>query len=122
MFQVIPQTLNPSSNTYVQFRAMKSSTTTVYKRSFNKIDELFSYVGGLIGTILGFMLFMGNFTLMAFELDISAKFFKRGEDDNEDLSSFNIFSYFKYLLFKFGSFFGYCKNWKEMNNKIKCKN
>lgn len=55
---------------------MKSTLQTVYSRSFNKLDQFFSYVGGLVGTILGLMLFMGNFTSIAFELDLSQKFFK----------------------------------------------
>lgn len=57
------------------FVFFKSSSQTTYKRSFNKADEFFSYVGGLIGTILGFMFFMSNFSLMSFELDIARKFF-----------------------------------------------
>ena len=66
---------------YASFFMMKSSTKTTYQRSFNKIDEFFSYVGGLIGTILGFMLFMKHFSLMAFELDIAQKFFKYKEEE-----------------------------------------
>ena len=92
-----------------------------YHRSFNKIDEFFSYIGGLIGTILGFMLFMNNFSLMSFELDIAQRFFQYKKDENNDFSSFNIFSYFGYLVFKAGSFCGLCKNWSETKKKVTCK-
>lgn len=64
LFQVIPFEI--TNDNYASFYFMKSATKTTYQRSFNKVDQLFSYVGGLIGTILGFMLFMGNFTMMSF--------------------------------------------------------
>ena len=85
------------------------------------MDEFFSYVGGLIGTILGLMLFMGNFSLMSFELDVAQKFFRFGEDERADFSSFNIFSYFAYLLYKAGDFCGWCGEWKDMRRKVECK-
>jgi hypothetical protein len=106
---------------YVSYYIQKSETKITYIRSFNKIDELFSYVGGLIGTILGFMLFMNNFTLMSFELDIAQHFFKYKDDEDSDFSKFNIFTYFGYLFYKAGSFCGLCKRWKEMEKKVKCK-
>ena len=57
---------NSTQRGYAGFMLFKSSSKTIYKRTFNKFDEFFSYVGGLIGTILGLMLFMGNFSLMSF--------------------------------------------------------
>ena len=38
----------------------KSPTTTTYTRSFNKIDSFFSYVGGIVGTIITVM-FLSKF-------------------------------------------------------------
>ena len=69
-----------TSDQYAAFFFLKASKTFEYKRSFNKIDDFFSYVGGLIGTILGFMLFMSNFSMMSFELDLAGHFFKGKED------------------------------------------
>ena len=74
LFQVVPYDIVGSK--LASFFLTKSGAKTTYKRSFTKIDRFFSYVGGLIGTILGFMLFMRKFTLMAFQLDIAEKFFK----------------------------------------------
>ena len=73
-FTIIPYSV--FSTAYARFYLMKSSSQTTYKRSFNKVDEFFSYVGGLIGTILGFMLFMEKFSLMSFELDVAQGFFR----------------------------------------------
>jgi hypothetical protein len=55
---------------------MKASASTTYSRSFNKVDTFFSYVGGLVGTILGLMLFMGKFTSMALILEVSQSLFR----------------------------------------------
>ena len=38
-----------------------------------------------------------------------------------DFSSFNVCSYFGYLFFKAGSFFGYCRGWKGMKTQLTCK-
>ena len=100
---------------------MKSSSTSTYKRSFNKIDEFFSYVGGLIGTILGFMLFMSHFSLMAFELDLSQRLFKKKDGTRMDFSDFNVCTYFAYLAYRVGSLCGLCQDWGEMKEKVACK-
>ena len=78
-------------------------------------------MGGLIGTILGFMIFMGNFSLMAFELDVAQRYFKYSDGEKTDFSSFNIFSYFLYLFYKVGSFCNLCKDWKAMKKQVDCK-
>ena len=78
IFQTIP--ISVTTDRLASFFLAKPSIKTSYTRAFSKIDEFFSYVGGLIGTILGLMLFMTNFSLMAFELDLAQHFFKN--DDN----------------------------------------
>lgn len=37
---------------YASVEFMKSPITRTYTRSFNKADDFFSYVGGLVGSIL----------------------------------------------------------------------
>ena len=109
---------NSSQRGYASFLFFKASSKTIYERTFNKVDEFFSYVGGLIGTILGLMLFMSNFSLMSFELDIAQRYFKYSHEDKMDASCFNIFSYFSYLFYKAGAFCGLCKRWKSMKKKV----
>lgn len=82
LFQTIPYEV--TGEIYSSFYFLKSSSKTTYSRAFNKIDQFFSYVGGLIGTILGVMLFMGNFAFMSFELDISQRIFKYREEDHSN--------------------------------------
>lgn len=119
LFQNIPYEI--TNDIYASFYLLKSTSKTTYYRSFNKIDQLFSYIGGLIGTILGFMLFMNNFTLMSFELDLSKRLMKYKQHENIDFSGFNLFSYIGFLIYKLGRFFGSFKSWKQMKKKVKCK-
>ena len=40
----------------------KSSNLVKHTRSFNKVDTYLSYVGGLVGTIVTLVFFMGKYT------------------------------------------------------------
>lgn len=99
---------------------MKSSLQTTFSRSFNKIDQFFSYVGGLVGTILGLMLFMGNFTSMAYALDLAHRLFKYKDDDSANFKDFSLLSYLSYTPYKIAKFFNFCKGWKVMKKREQC--
>lgn len=100
---------------------MKSSSETTYQRSFNKVDELFSYVGGLIGTILGVMIFMGRFTMVSFELDVAQRLFVDQNKEHYNFKKFNIFTYVLFLIYKLGKTCGGFKDWHEMKVRLKCQ-
>lgn len=51
---------------YAKFAFNKATYTTTYSRSFSKIDTYFSYVGGLIGTIIGFIFILNFYTQKAY--------------------------------------------------------
>jgi hypothetical protein len=51
----------------------KSGQSTKYTRTFNKIDAYLSYVGGLVGTIIGIIFIMGPYTEKAFEISLAKK-------------------------------------------------
>ena len=40
---------------------IKSDKSVKFNRQFNKIDAYFSYVGGLVGTIIGIFFIMGPY-------------------------------------------------------------
>ena len=44
---------------FAQIYFKKSSKLVTYSRDFNKFDDYFSYVGGLLGTIIGLFFIMG---------------------------------------------------------------
>ena len=62
-----------------------------FTREFNKVDNYFSYVGGLIGTIIGFIFIMGKYTEKAYEVSIAHKLFRSDDGSEVKSSSFNFF-------------------------------
>lgn len=50
------------NDNYAQFRFIKASSYRVYTRSFNKVNDFFSYVGGLISVIIVFFFFVGCYS------------------------------------------------------------
>jgi len=51
---------------YASITFNKSPTTVTYTRSFNKLDNYFSYIGGIVGGILALMLIMRFYTQAAY--------------------------------------------------------
>lgn len=49
-----------------EVRFLKSDKATVYSRTFNKVDAYFSYVGGLIGTLIGLIFIIGKYNETAY--------------------------------------------------------
>ena len=66
---------------YALINFNKASSTTTYTRSFNKIDAYFSYVGGLIGTIIGLIFILNLYTQKAYEISIAHKLFRYNDKD-----------------------------------------
>jgi hypothetical protein len=49
----------------------KSSTSMTFNRSFYKVDEFFSYVGGLVGVITGAMILLRAYNQANFEISLA---------------------------------------------------
>lgn len=60
----------------MQITFLKSSTSTIYTRSFNKIDDYFSYVGGLVGTVLLFFFILSGYSEKSYVIEIASQVFK----------------------------------------------
>ena len=99
---------------YIEVVFEKEPTVTTYDRSFNKVDTFFSYVGGLIGTIIGLIFILGCYTEKAYEVSISRKLFKNNEDEDIPSSSFNLLYYFATFVIDIFNLFG-CEppNWTK---------
>jgi hypothetical protein len=59
------------NNLYAQVSFSKSSSTTVYSRSFNKIDSFFSYIGGLLGSALAIFFLLKSYSEMSFLIELA---------------------------------------------------
>jgi hypothetical protein len=59
IFQTYPSPVY--EDTYVTVNFRKSPQLAFYNRTFQKIDEFLSYVGGLIGTVMGLFFFLNKY-------------------------------------------------------------
>lgn len=99
---------------------MKSSKSTNYARSFNKLDAFFSYVGGLVGTILGLMFIVASFTSMAYELELAERICRFSEDKMNDFGCFSLLSYCAFVVYKIGKLCGLGKSYTTMLQADEC--
>lgn len=72
-----PMTGSSSSSFYITFQ--RSTKTIYYKRSFYKILDAFSYIGGMFQVILGAFFFMAIVGRLFFETEFAKKYFKAKE-------------------------------------------
>lgn len=63
---------------------------STYQRNFNKLDAYFSYVGGLVGTIIGLIFIMSFYTEKAYEVSLAKKIFLDQDSKEIESKSFNI--------------------------------
>ena len=61
-----------TSDTYVVIKWAKSPATQTSKRTFNKLDEFFAYIGGLIGFIVVLLIFLNYFSEKAYGLSLAS--------------------------------------------------
>ena len=69
------------SSDLVEIYFLKSTKSVKFNRAFNKIDAYFSYVGGLVGTIIGLFFIMGPYSEKAYEVSIAKKLLKKDENE-----------------------------------------
>jgi hypothetical protein len=104
---------NPGS-VYAEIDFEKSSVEVQYTRTFEKVDQFFAYVGGLIGTVLGFIFIMTAYNELCYYISVASKLFLLEKGKNISSDSFNLFKYFGYMLFKTFNIFGCCDGWETM--------
>lgn len=79
------------NNLYAQVVLSKASTSTIYTRSFNKLDQYLSYVGGLISSSLVVFFLLNIYSEKCYIVEIAAETYALTEDSSTP--SFN-FLYF----------------------------
>lgn len=65
------QTIN-----YLKLYLRKSSIIYVMTRKFQKLDDTFSYIGGLFSTILTLLVILNFYNEVSFELDVAKTMYK----------------------------------------------
>jgi len=84
-----------------------------YYRNFNKLDTYLSYIGGLVGTLIGMIFIMGSYTEKSYEISLAREVMK--DNDHEEILSdnFNLFAYLLMGIKQLLAFFGYDPKWKK---------
>ena len=93
---------------------MKSSKVMKYERSFNKVDAYLSYIGGLVGTIITLVFFMGKYTEKAYEVSLCKKVLVDNDNKTIPSRSFNIFYFFLYYTKFVLNLLGFHPNWSTV--------
>jgi hypothetical protein len=69
---MMARNIQVTTDQYVSVSFSKSSTTTTYSRSFNKVDEYFSYIGGLLGSALALFFLLKSYSERSYLVDIGS--------------------------------------------------
>lgn len=77
----------------------KASLATSVSRTYRKIDDTISYIGGLFSAIVSALLLLGMYSELSFELSIAKSIYKNQKDDKDQAENFNIFVFLGYLLY-----------------------
>ena len=96
----------------------KAAKSTKITRSFNKIDSYLSYVGGLVGTIIGIFFIMSFYTEKAYEVSIAKKLLVDNENKEISSRSFHVGYYLLTGVKKGFNFIGVDLNWPETQKFI----
>ena len=85
------------------------------ERSFEKLDETFSYIGGLFSSLLTVFIFMSFYTELSFEWKMANHLFSLDKKNNFD-PDLSIFVFFGYLVYFVMKGIGCKVSWTKMDN------
>lgn len=91
------------------------------ERSFQKLDQTLSYIGGLFGTLILLLLFLNLYSKYSYELDLGDCIFKENNNGSFGSENFNFIVFLGYLVFVLFSKFGVILNWKTMKKFHRCR-
>ena len=84
MAQAFFQQTPPDNEEYIKFYIRKSSMSIDIERSFRKIDDTLSYIGGLFSALITFLFFMNIYNEYSYEYDLASNLFKYNSEDHID--------------------------------------
>lgn len=100
-------------NEYFKLFLRKSPIALSISRSFRKVDDTLSYIGGLFGTILVFFGFVNMYNELSYEIEITRSAFYYDKNDPFDGKQFNLLVFFVYVIFEFLDRFGITLPWQR---------
>jgi hypothetical protein len=91
----------------------KAHSKATYSRSFNKMDTYFSYVGGLVGTIIAFAFILSFYNEKAYEVSLARKIFLNKDREEIKSGSFNVGIYLAMVIKPLLDFIKIEPNWPK---------
>jgi hypothetical protein len=118
-YEIDPSNPAPLYSTMMFF---KSPISKSIDRSFQKIDEILSYIGGLFGTIAICLFLVNIYNSYSFEILMGGYLFKPDDDNmKKELKKYNFFYFLVHLVYALVSAFGRCCNWKTAKLYHECR-
>lgn len=96
------------SGTHARFSFYKSPYSTVYARSFQKLDEVFSYIGGLFGIILIAFFLVSSYNSCKYEINLAGYLY---HSDNKIEKKYNFLYYLCQVVFEILGIVRITPNW-----------
>jgi hypothetical protein len=85
---------------YMKVYLRKSPITLSISRSFKKVDETLSYIGGLFSFLLLFLFFVKIYNEYSFEIELTRHSYYCSENEPFDGNFFNFLRFFPYMIYK----------------------
>ena len=85
-----------------------------FERTYNKLDNFFSYIGGLFGAIMTGMLIMKSFTESAYELSIASRLYSSPSGGSLDIKSYNMLTHIVCKVYGWLTKFNIHPNWPQI--------
>lgn len=109
------------ADTYALIHFEKSGTYTSYTRTYQKLDTLLAYVGGLIGTILGLIFILHSYNELCYQLSLGGRLYRYDDEEEIGADQFNFIYYLGYLLHRIFNRLICCRNWGKMTVFTECQ-
>ena len=99
---------------YLKLFLRKSPMSISITRSFRKVDDTLSYIGGLFGTITFLFIFVSWYNELSYEIEVSRNSYYYDKNDPFDGQHFNLLIYFAYLVVQAFHWFGITIPWPRL--------
>jgi hypothetical protein len=93
----------------------KSPSSIQIKRSFEKLDNVFSYIGGLFGTLLMLFFLVSAYNHYKFEVNIAGYLYRSEEKSETIEKDYNFLHFMGQSIYAFLRFFKFKPKWEKLS-------
>lgn len=86
------------------------------------MDEILSYVGGLLGTVAFSLFIVKTYNSNSFEITLGAYLFQsKDEQEGNNFKKYNFLSYVAHLIYELLNFLRIPPKWRKMKKYFDCR-